>query len=178
MRKLGPLLVATLLLLSAMPAALAGDGNHRGEPFAGVVQGEVTFDFSNPNGCSFIPMTTATNASGRANHMGKVTMDASHCFVPYGAPEDNLGTFENTSMVITAANGDELWASYDMIVSPGTPEVIGEKMVARGTVTFDGGTGRFAGASGSAHMRAVITFEGFEDPAWAYAAEWHGRLDY
>lgn len=178
MRKLVTVLVAALLLLTSMPAAAAGHDGGRGRLFAGYVRGEVTFDFSNPKECTFFPLTTVTNASGWALHMGRTTMESSHCFVPYGAPEDNLGTAENATMVLTAANGDEVWATYDVILSPGLPEVIGEKIVARGTVTFDGGTGRFEDASGSAYMRSVVTFEGFEDPAWPYRGMWIGRLDY
>ncbi len=39
-------------------------------------------------------------------------------------------------------------------------------------------TGRYLDATGSAHIRNVITFEGFEDPGWAAPSFWIGRVDY
>ncbi len=36
-------------------------------------------------------------------------------------------------------------------------------------------TGRYLDATGSAHIRNVITFEGFEDPGWAAPSFWIGR---
>ncbi len=81
-------------------------------------------------------------------------------------------------MVLTAGNGDEIRATYEVIIDPFMPAEIGQQIVAEGTVTFDGGTGRYEGASGSAFIRNVITFEGFEDPDWAARAFWIGRVDY
>jgi hypothetical protein len=45
-------------------------------------------------------------------------------------------------MVLTAANGDELYGTYDYVPGPPTPI----------PVTWTGGTGRFEGVSGSALM--------------------------
>lgn len=177
MRKLGALLVVLALMLVATPAALARHGEE-GRLFAGYTRGEVTFDLNNPKGCTFAPLTTVTTTSGVALHMGRVATLWSHCFVPYGDPEDNLGANENGTMVFTAANGDELWGTYDVIIDPAFPEEIGDRIVARGTVTFDGGTGRFENATGSGRVRTVATFEGYEDPAWPARTMWVGRLDY
>ena len=175
MRKLGILATVLGLVLMTMPAAATEDV---GRPFAGYTSGEVTFDFSNPKGCTFFPLTTVTTTSGIALHMGRTTMVSTHCFVPVGEPEDNLGTAENATMVFTAANGDEVWATYEVIIDPAFADQIGDPIVATGTVTFDGGTGRFEDASGSAYLQVVVTFEGFGDPAWAARAMWIGRLDY
>jgi hypothetical protein len=177
MKKLVVLLIVIALVLVSAPAAMAmAQHGERGRSFAGYTGGEVTFDFSNPKGCTFAPLTTVTTTSGFALHMGRVTTVWSHCFVPFGDPEDNLSYVENATVVITAANDDELWGTYEAI-TVGTDE-IGEKIVSSGTVTFDGGTGRFENATGSGRVRTVITFEGFGDPAWPARTMWIGRLDY
>lgn len=167
------LAVAATFLMAFMPAASA---HHRsGELYLGYVEGEITFDVDNPQGC-VAPFTTVTDTSGWALRTGRTDMHSAHCYVPIGPPEDNLGMAQNTEMVFTASNGDEIHATYEVTIY-GTAEV-GDKIVAKGTVTFTGGTGRFEHATGSAYIRNVITFDGFEDPAWPARAFWIGRIDY
>lgn len=173
MRKLSILAIAVLLLLP-VPAAADGGGGHL---YFGFATGEVTFDFTNPKGCES-GFTTVTDTSGWALRTGRTDMDSTHCVVPYGDPEDNLATVHSADIVFTARNGDLITGTYEVAIDPFMPAAIGDRIVAEGMVTFSGGTGRFAEASGSARIRIVITFEGFEDPAWAARAFWIGRINY
>lgn len=74
---------------------------------------------------------------GSAIHLGTFTAIAEHCSVvdfSTGASSITDGV-----MILTAANGDELWANY---TRPTASEEVPENF------EFVGGTGRFAGASG------------------------------
>ena len=75
-----------------------------------------------------------------ASHLGSITAVAEHCTViDFQA---GTGTEIDGVMVFTAANGDELWSSYEGTTAPGQGFVE--------THEFTGGTGRFDGASGGA----------------------------
>ncbi len=174
MRKLVILAIAAVLLLP-LPMASADDDD--GRLYFGFVEGEVTFDFTNPKECEST-FTTTTDTSGWALRTGRTDMDATHCIAPYGDPEDNLGTVHSADTVFTTRDGDQIYATHDVIVDPGMPSELGERIVAEGTISFEGGTGRYENASGTAYIRNVITFEGFEDPAWPARAFWIGRIDY
>ena len=169
------LAIAAMLLVGSVPAASAH--SRSGHIYFGFVEGVVTFDFENPKACES-GFTTVTDTSGWALRTGRTDMDSTHCVIPFGNPEDDLATVHSADMVLTAGNGDEIRATYEVIIDPFMPAEIGQQIVAEGTVTFDGGTGRYEGASGSAFIRNVITFEGFEDPDWAARAFWIGRVDY
>lgn len=172
MRKLLTLAIAAALLLP-LPMASADDDD--GRFYVGFVGGEVTFDFTNPKGCG-AGFVTVMDASGWALGTGRTELESFHCYVPIGPPEDNLGTVENADMVLTSHNGDEIHATYEVTVY-GTA-VVGDKIVAEGTMNFSGGTGRYEGATGTAYIRNVITFEGFADLEWPARLFWIGRIDY
>jgi hypothetical protein len=57
-------------------------------------------------------------------------------------------------LTLTAPNGDTLTATYDATAT--APPNANHFAPATGTLTFTGGTGRFSGASGSAHFTAVF----------------------
>lgn len=75
---------------------------------------------------------------GQATHLGRFTGTVEHC------TQLDFSTGHTTTsdgaMVFTAANGDELWGTYDG--ETGVSGLVEEHMV------FNGGTGRFASASG------------------------------
>ena len=88
-----------------------------------------------------------TEASGRATHMGRVGYEGAHC------PEDDV--IDDGQFTIIAANGDKLYGVYDYpAIDEGEP------------VTFTGGTGRFAGASGGGvwEYEVELTFRDNCDP--------------
>ncbi len=86
------------------------------------------------------------HSGGTATHVGRYTITNSHCL------DLATGAFTGGTFTKTAANGDQLSGTYSGI---GTvivaPNPVGEFAV-NGTLTFTGGTGRFAGATGTVSM--------------------------
>ncbi len=138
-----------------------------GRPFTGEATGHASFDRSNPRGCA-AGFTTITDASGTATHLGKIAFHCEHCVTATG---DMSG-----SAVLTAANGDEVRATYTGTSTP--PGQIGEPIYVISTMVIAGGTGRFANASGEAEVKATVTFEGFDKPTWPGRWEWRGTIRY
>lgn len=118
-RALAVLLVAATALLLAAPAR-AGD-----RPYSS----RGTAQFTGP---------TTFVGSGTATHLGRYREAGTVEFTPIDAG-DVVGVVAHSTY--TAANGDELRA-----VITGTLNTLSGAIV--GTVTFTGGTGRFASASG------------------------------
>jgi hypothetical protein len=139
-------------------------------PFSGVVTGEAAFDFANPRGCPSA-FTTITDAKGTASHLGVTVFHSDHC-----VSMDN-GAIVGGVLVLTAANGDEIHATYTGS-SGAIPTQIGDPISVTGAIQFEGGTGRFLNASGTAVLTAEVTFEGFGDLSWAGRWEWKGSIRY
>jgi hypothetical protein len=128
------LVLGFLALLAgiASPTALrAGDGPAL--PFRGSLHGMVT-DLAPPN-------ELIIESTGTATFLGRFTREE-HLFLN---PD---GSFSGT-VVFTAANGDELWATFGGAFTSAT--------TAEGTYTFTGGTGRFEDATGEATFEAFTT---------------------
>lgn len=143
-------LCVALVALTVMPTASASPGG-TDRPFkasfAGPVHWEFPGDFA--SGCSGI--TTVTKSPGKATHMGTVMLSSSHCPAEPAYTNDGFGTIE-------AANGDELYMVYDY-----DPMDEGNEI----EVTFDGGTGRFSEATGTAVWTYYVIPEfvaGCDDP--------------
>lgn len=129
------LFAAVLTTLLVMPMAASGQqGTDRPmkAKFTGTASWEWPGDW--PSGCAMV--TTVTRATGQATHLGLAVLTSSHCPAEPTNKEDGWIT-------LIAANGDMLYGRYDYDPAPGPqpPPVI-----------WTGGTGRFAGASGSAIM--------------------------
>jgi hypothetical protein len=78
-------------------------------------------------------------AAGSATLLGRFTLDIPH--VVNAANGTAIGSYE-----FTAANGDKVFATFSGVATPtATPGVL---YIAE-TATITGGTGRFAGATGS-----------------------------
>jgi hypothetical protein len=81
------------------------------------------------------------NGTGHATHLGAYAYMATECFA-------SSGTFAG-SATLTAANGDTLVGTYQGLVSGTTdPDVIAYLQ----ELELSGGTGRFAGATGTLHV--------------------------
>jgi hypothetical protein len=78
------------------------------------------------------------DATGNATHLGQFTLDIPH--VVNRAKGTAVGSYE-----FTAANGDTLTADFTGVAVPIAPGVL----YIEETATITGGTGRFAGATGS-----------------------------
>lgn len=94
---------------------------------------------------------------GIESHVGRYTIQNSHCLNP-GTGDFSAGLFRKV-----AANGDELFGTYE-----GTSSVIQAPapvgiFAIRGQLAFTGGSGRFADASGSQAMVGTQTSD-FSQP--------------
>ena len=86
---------------------------------------------------------------GTATHTGKYDIVNSHCLNPA------TGALTNGTFLKTAANGDQLFGTYvgsASVIQPPSPVAI---FGVSGTLTFTGGTGRFAGATGTTTMSGI-----------------------
>jgi hypothetical protein len=131
------LVFVALTSLAAPGAADAAAGGL--VPFKGTLEGVETASI-NPG-----PPPTATIqgvGTGHATHLGRFTYDNPHTV-------DLLALHGCGTWTFTAANGDTLTASGcgDATVVSGTPPTAVLSIVETGEIT--GGTGRFAGATGS-----------------------------
>jgi hypothetical protein len=101
--------------------------------------------------CAAGTLQVALDGGGTASHVGRYSITNSHCL------DLATGVFTNGTFVKTAANGDQLFGTYSgvgTVIVPPAP--IGQFRVS-GTLTFTGGTGRFAGLTGTASMSGVQT---------------------
>jgi hypothetical protein len=115
-------------------------------PFKGSFEGDVT---SIPLAPPFAMVDV--EAAGEATHLGKFTLDIPH--VVDRATRTAVGTYE-----FTAANGDKVYAEFTGLA---TPTAIPGVLYIEETATITGGTGRFAGATGSfTSERLYDTIEG------------------
>jgi hypothetical protein len=121
--------LAVLVVLGfAFPVAAREQVPFRGSYEGVVTRGELAFPF----------VSVLVEAEGNATHLGRFTV--SHPHVVNVVNSTALGTYE-----FTAANGDTLTAD---VVGQATP-IGGGILLIEEQVTITGGTGRFAGATGS-----------------------------
>jgi hypothetical protein len=103
-------------------------------PFKGSFEGDVTEMFDPTTGLVDVDI----DAAGAATQLGRFTLDIPHVVNP--ATRTAVGTYQ-----FTAANGDTLTANFTGVAMPIAPGVL----YIEETATITGGTGRFAGATGS-----------------------------
>lgn len=150
-------LLVVAMLAIAVPAS-AGRSVERPvrEKLSGYVVGiEYAPDFPAHAGDTFdghcsVPSQWVSTMSGTGtiSHLGRVSWTTEHCFQLFA------GTFSDADLVITAANGDELYGTYAGVMTGETTYVE--------TMVITGGTGRFAGASGT------VEESGWFDPDTGY----------
>lgn len=122
-----PLLIA--VALSAITASAS-----QNLPFRLGDEGTITF--TSPN-------TATTAGTGNANYLGKIISDGSLTVV--GQANCTDGFAAEMQDTFTAANGDEIMVAISMQLCPIAPGIFH----GVGTYVVTGGTGRFAGATGS-----------------------------
>ena len=124
------LALAALTVLGLAGPVAAGEK----VPFKGSFEGDVTITPLTP---PFVKVDI--EASGKATHLGKFTLEIPH--VVNRANGTAIGSYH-----FTAANGDTLSADFTGKATPtATPGVL----YIEETATITGGTGRFAGTTGS-----------------------------
>jgi hypothetical protein len=90
--------------------------------------------------------------TGQMSHLGRVTTTGSQC-TQIDQTDVNRGTFTDGRFTWTAANGDTLTTTHSgsYAIRGGVSYIQGEEIVT-------GGTGRFAGASGTLDFTAEQVF--------------------
>lgn len=167
-------LCVAMVALTVMPMASAAPGG-TDRPFKASFAGPVHWEFPGEFASECAEITTVTESPGKATHMGNVMLSSSHCPGEPGNTEDGFGT-------IVAANGDELYMVYDY-----DPLDEGNEI----EVTFEGGTGRFASATGDALWTYYVVPEFIEgcvdsDPfncmnffvPWQWSSTLSGSISY
>lgn len=96
------------------------------------------------------PGTARVTGTCQYGHLGRTHCVAEQTVIPN--PDGTLA-IENEG-VCTAANGDELSTSFS---GTGVPTPTGE-IIFSGTETYDGGSGRFANATGAAALSGSAQF--------------------
>jgi hypothetical protein len=137
----------TLAVLAA-PAATAGGGSR---PFEARMAGQVHWGFPGTTPSDCVEVTTVTDATGQALHLGAIGAGWTHCPAEPGNTADGV-------LTIVAANGDELHGTYDYDLTSESNEI---------PILFDGGTGRFAAAAGhvtAAYYLVPVLIPGCNDP--------------
>jgi hypothetical protein len=112
-------------------------------------------------------MRNDETGEGEATHLGRFTWSSVE-FVDFCAIED--GVVVEGSFTMTAANGDQLFGTYE------TVGLFGEdgNLHIEGTFEFTGGTGRFSDATGSGDLDALA----FLSPGLPFIGHFEGTIDY
>jgi len=131
---------STVLAAPSVTSAVAVAAARSAEvPFKGRLEGDFTF-VPEPPPATFATVAF-TSVAGQATHLGAFSIEAPHRVDLATLPAQASGTFQ-----FTAANGDMLTATFTGLGTPtASPGVF--SIVEMATIT--GGTGRFAGATGS-----------------------------
>ena len=120
-------------------------------PFKGRLEGSFTF-VPDPPPSTFASVDFAL--TGNATHLGRFILTGPHRVNLAETPATAVGTFE-----FTAANGDTLRASFTGIGTPAATPGIASIVE---TATITGGTGRFAGATGSFIVERIVDLINFQ----------------
>jgi hypothetical protein len=123
------LALAVVCILGLAGPVAAGDA----VPFKGRLEGDVTRTPAPP------VVLVDIEATGNATQLGAFELDVPHVVDP--VKRTAIGTY-----VFTAANGDTLYAEFS---GKATPTAVPGVLYIEETATITGGTGRFAGATGS-----------------------------
>ena len=164
-------LLAAVVLLAALMAfvvtAAAADTRGTDRPFKGTLVGSATVA---PDASCPIGLRTVSEGSGTGSHLGLVSMSSGHC-----TPVTNVIAGQ---MTLVAANGDEVHATYSGTCEPFPLPPVGETITCNTENVIVGGTGRFANATGEAHMTALVTWTGFGAPLLPANWTWDGTISY
>ena len=110
-------------------------------------------------------------STSNATHLGLCTTVGKVNYTPANDPEHPGRMLSSGSGTITAANGDVLLIEFNGVLDP--PDPGSATGIDRPTFRFVGGTGRFAGASGSAESVVVVNLG-----TGAFEITMVGKLDY
>ena len=139
-------MMRTSFLAAALvsPTAFAGPTN---VPFKAAFTISEFVVFGGSSSCN---ATGMISGSGQASHLGRATLVSQDCIVFTSQTSFN---FSSSTLVLQAANGDQLFATYSGTATPQE----GGALLLSGQFILNGGTGRFASATGAG------TIDGLED---------------
>jgi hypothetical protein len=169
-------LLAAAVLLAALAAfavaSAAADTGGTDRPFTATMAGAA---WAVPDSsCLTYPYSpgvrTHSEASGVASHLGLVSMTGSHCPLLDGR---SVGG----QMTLVAANGDELYMTFEGVSDPVGLPPPGTVITFTSDNVIVGGTGRFANATGEVHETVLVTFTGLGTP-WPFTRTSYGTLSY
>ena len=118
-----------------------------------------------------IPISADVTSTSNATHLGLCTTVGKVFYTPANDPAHPGRLLSSGSGTITAANGDVLQIEFNGVLDP--PPAGSTEGIDRPTFRFVGGTGRFAGASGSAESVVVVNLA-----TGAFEITMVGRIDY
>jgi hypothetical protein len=122
----------------------------------GVLDGR--FDFTRMWGGEWWQFYSDSHATGTVSHLGLAHVYTTH------VPDLVTGALEQGTFRIVAANGDEIHGTYEGAAT--YDEIRADLVHGAATFVISGGTGRFAGATGSFTASFLETLD---DPTWASA---------
>ena len=125
-----------LLLLAVLTLGAMTAGASQNLPFRLGDEGTITFTSES---------TATTAGTGNANQLGRLTSDGNLMIVGPGSCGNEVGFAVQMQDTFTAANGDKLMTAINMQLCQVAPGIFH----GVGTYVVTGGTGRFAGATGS-----------------------------
>ncbi len=129
------ILLFSLFVVSVASAEIGGTDL----PFKATLVGTGRWEFPglSPSNCTIV--TTLTDATGQDTHMGRIEAFFSHCPAEPGYVNDGR-------LKLIAANGDELYGTYNYDPTSGSKDI---------PITLNGGTGSFIDATGA----VVLTYQ-------------------
>jgi hypothetical protein len=149
MKKILAILVSMLMIAVLLSTALTAQAS-AGVPFKGTLKAVETQTIEFPY------MYVDGQGSGNATHLGRFAHSyQGKVYIPELAG-DITATF-------TAANGDKI---YSQGTGQGAPSAVPGYVVIKMNVTITGGTGRFAGATGSYYLERLVNTDTKESTGW------------
>ena len=139
-----------LLVLMAVLALLRPAAAQKYVPFRAAFSGIGIADASR-----FPVLKIDITGGGNATHLGRFTTAQSHFINVF----DPSGAFTGGTYTFTAANGDTIYGSYSGVFLP----VDEGRFSINGAFTIEGGTGRFAGATGGGDASGILNPDGTSD---------------
>jgi len=132
---LAVILLSSLYFVGIATAAKGGTDL----PFKATLTGTARWEFPGSTPANCTDVTTFTEATGQATHMGKIEAIGYHCPAEPDNESDGI-------LTLISANGDELYATYDYDPMSESNEI---------PITLNGGTGLFADAFGP----VILTYD-------------------
>jgi hypothetical protein len=164
MKRISKLIVSALaafFLLGSLPV-LAVD-----RPFALNGNGVATFTVDGDG----VPISANVTSSNMATHLGLCTTAGVVNYTRANDPDHPGRLLSNGSGTLTAGNGDMVRIEFNGVLDPPPPD--SSTATDNPSFRFVGGTGRFAGASGSAEAVVVVNLR-----TGAFEITMVGNIDY